>query len=129
MKAETLQDLFVGEIKDLYSAENEILKALPKMARGSSNPELKRLFTEHLEQTKGQVERLKQIFQQLKKTVLLVTHDMSEAAYVGDQIALMRDGQIVQLATFRELRDQPADPFVTEFIRAQRPLWPEETLA
>jgi osmoprotectant transport system ATP-binding protein len=72
---------------------------------------------------------LKQIFQRLKKTVLLVTHDMSEAAYLGDQIALMRDGQIVQRGTFRDLLDHPANPFVTEFIRAQRPLWPEETLA
>jgi osmoprotectant transport system ATP-binding protein len=61
--------------------------------------------------------------------VLLVTHDMSEAAYLGDQIALMRDGRIVQRGTFRDLLDHPADPFVTEFIRAQRPLWPEETLA
>ena len=48
---------------------------------------------------------------------------------LGDEIAILRDGQIVQRGTFRELLDQPADPFVTEFIRAQRPLWPEETLA
>jgi osmoprotectant transport system ATP-binding protein len=72
---------------------------------------------------------LKQIFQRLKKTVLLVTHDMSEAAYLGDEIALMRDGRIIQRGPFRELLDRPVDPFVTEFIRAQRPLWPEEALA
>jgi osmoprotectant transport system ATP-binding protein len=72
---------------------------------------------------------LKQIFLHLKKTVLLVTHDMSEAAYLGDEIAIMRDGGIVQRGPFRELLDQPADPFVTEFIRAQRPLWPETSEA
>src|SRR5436305_15340657 len=70
---------------------------------------------------------LKQIFQRLRKTVVLVTHDMGEAAYLGDEIALMRDGRIVQRDTFRELLDRPADPFVTDFIRAQRPLWPEST--
>ena len=72
---------------------------------------------------------LKQIFQRLKKTVLLVTHDMGEAAYLGDEIALMRDGQIIQRGSLAALLDHPADPFVTEFIRAQRPLWPVEALA
>ncbi len=72
---------------------------------------------------------LKEIFQRLKKTVLLVTHDMSEAAYLGDEIAIMKDGHIVQRGTFRELLDRPVDPFVTQFIRAQRPLWPETTEA
>jgi osmoprotectant transport system ATP-binding protein len=70
-------------------------------------------------------EDLKQIFQRLKKTVLLVTHDMSEAAYLGDEIALMREGTIVQRGPARELLQRPLDPFVTEFIRAQRPLWTE----
>ena len=66
---------------------------------------------------------LKHIFQRLNKTVLLVTHDMGEAAYLGDEIALMREGRIVQRGPVRELLTQPADPFVVEFIRAQRPLW------
>jgi osmoprotectant transport system ATP-binding protein len=70
---------------------------------------------------------LKQIFQTLNKTVLLVTHDMSEAAYLGDDIALMREGKIVQRGPARELLERPVDPFVTEFIRAQRPLWSETT--
>jgi osmoprotectant transport system ATP-binding protein len=70
---------------------------------------------------------LKQIFQRLKKTVLFVTHDMGEAAYLGDEIALMRDGMILQRGSLRDLLDRPADPFVVEFIRAQRPLWAEES--
>ena len=68
---------------------------------------------------------LKEIFQRLKKTVLLVTHDMSEAAYLGDEIALMREGRILQRGPVRALLERPSDPFVTEFIRAQRPLWTE----
>lgn len=71
-------------------------------------------------------EDLREIFRTLNKTVLLVTHDMSEAAYLGDVIALMRNGEIIQKGTVRELLHAPANPFVTEFIRSQRPLWAEE---
>ncbi|HEY3412738.1 MAG TPA: ATP-binding cassette domain-containing protein [Armatimonadota bacterium] len=71
----------------------------------------------------GLQEDLKAIFQRLNKTVLFVTHDMGEAGYLGDEIAMMRDGRIVQRGAVRDLLEQPADPFVTEFIRAQRPLW------
>jgi ferritin-like metal-binding protein YciE len=63
----SLRDVFVDELRDLYSAENQLVKALPKMAKGSEHPEVKNLITEHLEQTKGQVDRLKQIFQQLEE--------------------------------------------------------------
>ncbi|HVF10635.1 MAG TPA: ATP-binding cassette domain-containing protein [Abditibacteriaceae bacterium] len=65
---------------------------------------------------------LKQIFQRLAKTVVLVTHDMAEAGYLSDRIVLMRDGQIVQQGTLTELQQTPADPFVSEFISAQRSL-------
>ena len=63
---------------------------------------------------------LKEIFQRLKKTVILVTHDMGEAAYFADNIVLMRHGQIIQQGSVRELIDRPADPFVSQFINAQR---------
>ena len=56
-----LQELLVDELKDLYNAENQIIKALPKMAKAASSPELKRAFERHLEETKRQVERLDQI--------------------------------------------------------------------
>lgn len=65
MKLESLRELFVKELQDLYDAENQILKALPKMAKEASEPELKQAFEEHLEQTKGHVERLDQIFEKL----------------------------------------------------------------
>jgi len=65
-------------------------------------------------------EELRAIFQTLGKTVVMVTHDLGEACYFGDTIVLMRDGQIVQIGAFDDLRDRPADAFVTEFIKAQR---------
>lgn len=63
---------------------------------------------------------LKQIFRKLGKTVVLVTHDMDEAAFFGDIIVLMRDGRVVQAGPLQELLDSPAEPFVTNFIQAQR---------
>jgi ferritin-like metal-binding protein YciE len=68
MKLESLKELFVEELKDLYSAENQILKALPKMIKKASSNQLKSGFEEHLEQTKGHVERLEKIFQQLDES-------------------------------------------------------------
>jgi ferritin-like metal-binding protein YciE len=65
MKLESLQDLLVQELKDLYSAEAQIVKALPKMAKAASSEELRTAFEEHLEETKKQVERLDQIFERL----------------------------------------------------------------
>ena len=66
MPLKTLQDLFVDELKDVYSAEKQILKALPKMAKTAGSPELRRAFETHLKQTEGQVARLDRIFEQLE---------------------------------------------------------------
>ena len=63
---------------------------------------------------------LKRIFAELGKTVLLVTHSLDEASYLGDEVALMREGRVVQRGSLRELVDSPADPFVREFVNAQR---------
>ena len=63
---------------------------------------------------------LKDIFNRLGKTVVIVTHDMDEAAFFGHSIVLMRDGRVVQQGSLQDLLEAPADPFVTEFIRAQR---------
>jgi ferritin-like metal-binding protein YciE len=57
-----LSEVLVDELRDMYSAENQLVVALPKLAKGSHNKELKALFTEHLAETKGQVERLKHVF-------------------------------------------------------------------
>ena len=67
MKLNTLDDLLHHELKDLYSAENQLVKALPKMAKAATNSELQSGFEEHLEQTKEHVQRLEQIAEQLGK--------------------------------------------------------------
>jgi ferritin-like metal-binding protein YciE len=65
MSMDSLRELYVDELKDLYSAENQLLKALPKMAKKASSPELKRAFQDHLGQTERQVSRLEKIFKKL----------------------------------------------------------------
>ena len=65
MKLNTLQKLYTDELRDLYNAENQLLKALPKMAKAASSEELKEAFEQHLEQTKGHVKRLEQVFEEL----------------------------------------------------------------
>lgn len=65
---------------------------------------------------------LQEIFSRLKQTTLLVTHDLAEAAYLGNVIVLMNEGQIVQKGTIKDLQQNPANEFVTEFINAQRGL-------
>lgn len=64
MSLNTLEKLYIEELRDLYNAENQLLKALPKMAKGASSPELKDAFEKHLEQTKGHVQRLEELFEQ-----------------------------------------------------------------
>lgn len=65
MQSDNFKKLYVDELKDLFSAENQLLKALPKMAKAASSDELRTGFEEHLEQTKVHVQRLEQIFQSL----------------------------------------------------------------
>ena len=64
MKLNTLQDLLIEELQDIYDAENQILKALPKMAKAASAPQLQQAFEEHLEQSRKHVESLDQVFEQ-----------------------------------------------------------------
>src|SRR3954471_1635018 len=64
-KLTSLEDLLVHELQDIYNAEGQILKALPKMIKAASHPQLQSAFEEHLEQTEGQVERLNQVFKLL----------------------------------------------------------------
>ncbi len=65
MSVKTIHDLFVDELRDIYHAEKQLVKALPKMARAATHPELKQAFEAHLEETRGQVERLDQVFENL----------------------------------------------------------------
>jgi len=83
---------------------DEPLGALDPMVRASLQTDLKRIFAE------------------LGKTVLFVTHDMGEAGYLGDAIVLIKEGSIVQVGSLEDLRERPVEPFVTEFMSAQRSL-------
>jgi len=67
MKLDSLETLFVEELRDLYSAETQLVKALPKMAKRASSEELKQVFEEHLDLTREHVERLDEIFENLGK--------------------------------------------------------------
>src|SRR5437899_4892356 len=68
MKLDSLQELYVNELRDLYNAENQLIKSLPKMAKAASSDELKEAFEKHLEQTKGQVQRLEEVFEEIDET-------------------------------------------------------------
>jgi len=63
----SLRDVLIDELRDMYSAENQLVVALPKLAKGAKSGELKALFTSHLGETKGQVERLKEVFSILEE--------------------------------------------------------------
>jgi osmoprotectant transport system ATP-binding protein len=69
---------------------------------------------------------LKSIFKRLGKTVVLVTHDLSEAVFLADEMTLLHEGRVVQTGTYFDLARNPEDPFVRLFIQAQRSLPPEE---
>ena len=93
MKLDTLEKLYVDELRDIYNAENQLLKALPKMAKGSSSPDLKSGFEKHLRQTKSHVERLEQIFAELNESPKGKTcHGMKGLIEEGSEI-LKEDGE------------------------------------
>ncbi len=68
MKLNSLHDLYLMELKDLYNGEQQIIKALPTMAENANSPELRSAFEQHLEQTRTHVDRLEQIFRKLDET-------------------------------------------------------------
>lgn len=100
MKLETLHELFIEELQDLYSAENQILEALPKMIEKAHSPDLRHGFQSHLEQTRGHVRRLDQIFDQLGKSV-----DRNDKTCKGMK-GIIKDGEeVVKARGDAEVRD------------------------
>jgi ferritin-like metal-binding protein YciE len=69
MSLDSLESLFIEELRDIYNGEKQIIKALPKMAKAAGSPELRQAFTKHLKETEGQVQRLERIFQDLGQAV------------------------------------------------------------
>ena len=93
MKLDTLRSLYIDELRDLYNAESQLLKALPKMAKGASSKELKEAFEEHLEQTWGHLARIDQIFAALdEKPTGKTCYAMKGLIEEGSQI-LKQDGE------------------------------------
>src|ERR1700721_3167274 len=68
MQENTLKQLYIEELRDIYDAENQLIKALPKMAKAATSEDLRTGFEEHLEQTKGHVQRLETIFKDLNES-------------------------------------------------------------
>ena len=66
MSVKTVQDLFINELRDIYHAEKQILKVLPKMTKQATHPELKQALEQHVDETRGQVERIEQVFELLE---------------------------------------------------------------
>lgn len=78
MKIKNLRDLFISELRDIYHAEKQILKALPKMAKAASDDDLRSAFEEHLEQTRNQVNRLESVFEELEQKARAKTCEAME---------------------------------------------------
>ncbi|MBB6180593.1 ferritin-like domain-containing protein [Pseudorhizobium flavum] len=96
MATKTLDDLFYETLKDIYYAERQILKALPKMARAAQDEKLKAAFQDHKEETEGQIERLKQVFELIGKRARGKTCDAIEG--------IISEGEEIM----EEFKDTPA---------------------
>jgi ferritin-like metal-binding protein YciE len=94
MKAKGFQDLLELELKDLYSAEKQLTKALPKMAKAATNDDLKNAFESHLEETEGQIERLEQIFKQLNVSYSRVEKCKAMEGLIEEGQDIMEEGLV-----------------------------------
>ena len=92
MKTKGFMDLVELELKDLYSAEKQLTKALPKMAKAATNEDLKEAFESHLEETEGQIERLEQIFKQLDISYARVEKCKAMEGLVEEGKKIMEEG-------------------------------------
>jgi ferritin-like metal-binding protein YciE len=87
MSVSSMEELFLDELKDLYSAEKQITKALPKIAKAATSPELREAFESHLEETKGHVERLEKAFELLGKPLRAkMCHGMQGVLEEGSEV-------------------------------------------
>src|SRR5215475_6864971 len=95
MTVDTVEKLLVEELKDLYSAENQITKALPKMARNTQTAELRTAFETHLKQTEGQIQRLDRVFELLGKSATGKTcKGMKGLLEEGEEVMKETDGEV-----------------------------------
>ncbi len=92
MRLDTLEDVFVEQIADLYNAEQQLVQALPKMAGAAHSEDLRKAFQEHLQQTQGHVTRLEQVFQMLGKTARSKTCDAMKGLISEGEEAIKSTG-------------------------------------
>jgi ferritin-like metal-binding protein YciE len=92
MKTKGFKDLFELELKDLYSAEKQITKALPKMAKAATNEDLREAFESHLEETEGQIKRLEKIFKQLDISFTRVEKCKAMEGLIEEGKEIMEEG-------------------------------------
>ena len=91
-KFETLRDLYVNELRNLFSAETQLVEALPKMADGATTPALKQAFTDHLAETRVHVERLDQIFKDFSKKAMGETCEAMKALIKEAELYIKAEG-------------------------------------
>jgi osmoprotectant transport system ATP-binding protein len=126
----------VDELADLVQLRREVLQRFPTHLSGGQSQRVGLMRALMLDPAvllldeplgaldpmvrHGLQEELRSLFERLRKTVVLVTHDMAEATFFSQRLVLMRAGSIVQEGTYRDLATAPAEEFVSEFVRAQR---------
>jgi ferritin-like metal-binding protein YciE len=122
MSVSNIEELLISELKDIYSAEKQITKALPKMAKATTSPELRSAFESHLEETNGHVERLEQIFESLGKSGRgKVCHGMQGVLEEGSEVledtdkGEVRDAALISAAQRVEHYEMAAYGSVREY--------------
>ena len=126
----------VDELADLVQLRREVLQRFPTNLSGGQSQRVGLMRALMLDPAvllldeplgaldpmvrHGLQEELRALFERLRKTVVLDTHDMAEAAFFAKRLVLMRAGRIVQEGTYRDLATAPAEEFVSDFVRAQR---------
>ena len=124
MSVSSIQELLIDELKDIYSAEKQITRALPKMVKATTSDELKQAFQSHLEETKGQIERLDKIFEILGKAPRGKTcHGMQGVLEEGSEVieetekSAVRDAALISAAQRVEHYEMAAYGAVREYAR------------
>jgi ferritin-like metal-binding protein YciE len=124
MSVSTMEDLLIDELKDIYNAEKQITRALPKMAKATTSPELRQAFESHLEETQGQIERLDKVFEILGRSARGKTcHGMQGVLEEGSEViedtkkSPLRDAALISAAQRVEHYEMAAYGCVREYAR------------
>jgi ferritin-like metal-binding protein YciE len=124
MSVETIDELLLDELKDLYSAEKQITKSLPKLAKAATSPDLKQAFESHLEETRGQIERLDRVFEILGKSPKgKMCHGMEGVLQEGSEVleetekGAVRDAALISAAQRVEHYEMAGYGCVREYAR------------